>query len=301
MRFQRLGKALLFPHRAILAVLSLASGAFLALSMTRMAEDSPLAIASYVLSAYTLTVLLARTPRLYRAFRAFKVENKYARCWQSDPRLRMGVSLCFSLVWNALYGILELGLGLYHGSFWFLSLGVYSLSFALLRFLLAGHTRMHAVGEDPQRELFLYRTSGVILLVMSLALLLIVFFMLYFGRSFSHHMITAIAMAAYTFLAFGVSLINVIRRKQYNSPVFSASRATAFAAACVSMLTLTSTMLKTFGSGTVPPPAEKLLLGAVGFCASAVVILMAVYMTARGTRELKAIRKEVQNEQRKEG
>ena len=95
MRPQRLGKALLFPHGVVLAVLSLASGAFLALSMTRMAEDSPLAIASYVLSAYTLTVLLARTPRLYRAFRAFKAENKYARRWQSDPRLRMGYPSVF--------------------------------------------------------------------------------------------------------------------------------------------------------------------------------------------------------------
>ena len=75
---------------------------------------------------------------------------------------------------------------------------------------------------------------------------MIVFFMLYWNRTFSHHMITAIAMAAYTFTAFTVAIVNVIKYRKYNSPVFLASKVISFASACVSMLTLTSTLLTTF-------------------------------------------------------
>ena len=130
---------------------------------------------------------------------------------------------------------------------------------------------------------------------MNLALTMIVFFMLYWNRTFEHHMITAIAMAAYTFTAFTVAIVNVVKYKKYNSPVFSASKAISFAAACVSMLTLTSTLLTTFGDGTMGAGEEKLLLGAVGFSVSGVVVMMAIRMIRKSTKQLKKFTTEVQN------
>jgi len=124
---------------------------------------------------------------------------------------------------------------------------------------------------------------------MNLALALIIFFMVYFNRTFKHHMITAIAMAAYTFTAFTVAIVNVVKYKKYKSPVFSASKAISFAAACVSMLTLTSTLLTTFSDGTMGAMEQKMMLGSVGGAVSIVVVAMAIYMIATGTKKLKAI------------
>ena len=132
---------------------------------------------------------------------------------------------------------------------------------------------------------------------MNLALTLIVFFMLYWNRTFNHHMITAIAMAAYTFTAFTSAIINVVKYRKYNSPVLSASKAISFAAACVSMLTLTSTMLTTFSDGTMDALTQKLMLGGVGVAVSGVVVAMAIRMIARGTKKLKQLKTEVQNGQ----
>ena len=144
-------------------------------------------------------------------------------------------------------------------------------------------------------ELIKYRACGIVFLLMNLALALIVFFMVYWNRTFEHHMITAIAMAAYTFTAFTVAIVNVIKYKKYNSPVFSASKAISLAAALVSMLTLTSTMLTTFSDGTMDTLSQKLMLGGVGLAVSVVVVAMAIGMIVRGTKKLKVLQSEVKN------
>ena len=100
-------------------------------------------------------------------------------------------------------------------------------------------------------------------------------------------MITAIAMAAYTFTAFTVAIINVIRFKKYKSPVFSAVKAIALAAASVSILTLESTLLTAFGGETMSDFSQKLLLGLTGGAIAAFIVGMSVYMISRGTKLLK--------------
>ena len=61
-----------------------------------------------------------------------------------------------------------------------------------------------------REELLRYRLCGWIFLVMNLALSLMVFFMVYWNRTFHHHEITTIALAAYTFTAFTMAIINMI-------------------------------------------------------------------------------------------
>ena len=127
---------------------------------------------------------------------------------------------------------------------------------------------------------------------MNLALALIVFFMVYWNRTFDHHMITAIAMAAYTFTALTTAIINVVKYRKYESPVYSASKAINLAAACVSMLTLESTMLTTFGDGEIN---VRLMLGLTGAAVSAFIVMMAVYMIIRANKQLEKM-KEKNNE-----
>ena len=108
-------------------------------------------------------------------------------------------------------------------------------------------------------------------------------------------MITAIAMAAYTFTAFTVAIVNVVKYHKYNSPVFSASKAISLAAALVSMLTLESTMLTTFGDGTMTATTQKWMLGATGCAISLLVVATAIYMIVVGTKKLKQLKSEVEN------
>ena len=295
MDFKKLGKALLFPHIAIMIILVPIAAVLLVGSMVFIGTESVISYVSYVLAAYTLTVWCFKIPYLIKFFKTFKNENRYAIKWQEDTRLRVNVSLYGSLVWNALYGIFQLWLGFYHHTFWFYSLGAYYICLGVMRFFLVRHTTRYAPGEKMQTELKKYRLCGIVFLVMNLALALIIFFMVYWNRTFEHHMITAITMAAYTFTALTAAIINVIRYRKYNSPVFSASKAISLAAALVSMLTLESTMLTTFSDGTMTAAGQKWMLGATGGAISLLIVATAIYMIAVGTKKLKLLKTEVEN------
>ena len=295
MDWKKLGKALLFPHIAIMILLVPIATVLLVGSMVFVGTESVIAYISYVLSAYTLTVWCFRIPHLIKSFKTFKDENKFARRWQDDTRLRVNVSLYGSFAWNALYGIFQLWLGFYHHTFWFYSLGAYYICLAVMRFFLARHTTRYAPGERMQTELVKYRACGIVFLLMNLALALIIFFMVYWNRTFEHHMITTIAMAAYTFTALTAAIVNVIKYRKYNSPVYSASKVISLAAALVSMLTLESTMLTTFGDGTMTATAQKWMLGATGGVISVLIVATAIYMIVVGTKNLKELKTEVHN------
>ena len=289
MDWKKVGKAVLFPPLAILLVLLPVSTVLLVYVLIFMGTDSLIAILSYVLAFYTLTVWCFRLPRLIRAFTRFKAENRWARRWQDDAQLRINVTLYGTLVWNTAYALLQLGMGFWHHTFWFYSLAGYYLCLAVMRFFLARYVTKHRAGERMREELIRYRLCGWIFLFMNLTLSLMVFFMVYWDRTFVHHEITTIALAAYTFTAFAMAIVNMVKYRRYNSPVYSASKAISFAAACVSMLTLESTMLTTFGDGSMDALTRNVLLGCTGGAVSVLVVTMALYMIVSSSKKLKAI------------
>ena len=289
MNWKKLGKALLFPHIAIMVILIPIATIFLVYSMVFLGTESVVTIISYVLAAYTLTVWCFRMPYLIRFFKTFKDENRYARIWRNDTRLRVNVSLYGTLIWNTAYAMLQLAMGFWHRTFWFCSLAGYYLSLAVMRFFLVRHTSRNKPGEKMLEELQKYRACGIVFLLMNLALTLMIFFMVYWNRTFHHHEITTIALAAYTFTSLTLAIINTVKYRRYHSPVYSASKAISLASACVSMLTLESTMLTTFGDGTVDLAGRRLFLGLSGGVISALIIAMAVYMIVQGTKKIRLI------------
>ena len=287
MHWKKLGKAILYPPLIMMILLVPVATAFLLCAMVFCGSRSPVSIASYVVAAYTLTAWCVRIPELLRSFRTFRKENKYVKLWRENAGLRMNVSLYGSLLWNVAYALLQLCLGLRHRTFWYGSLAGYYIALAVMRFFLVRYTSRHKPGENMQAELKKYRACGIVFLLMNLALTLIIFFMVYWNRTFYHHEITTIAMAAYTFTAFTKAVINVVKYRRYNSPVYSASKAISLAAACVSMLTLESTMLTTFGGGTADLAFRKMMLGISGGVISLFIIVMAIYMILRSSKILK--------------
>lgn len=287
-RLKKIGKSLLFPHIVIMIILLPIAIALLVYSMMFLSSETPSAIASYALSAYTLVIWCVRIPQLITAIKTLKKENEYIKTWVGDVRLRMNVSLYGSFIWNVAYAVFQLCLGLYHSSFWYYSMAAYYIFLAAMRFHLSRHTRKYETGEKLREEFVRYRNCGIVFLVMNLALSLLIFFMVYWNRTFIHHEITTIAMATYTFTTFILAIINLVKYRKYNSPVYSASKIISLVAACVSMLTLTSTMLTTFGEadGIL---FRKTMLGALGSVISLFTITIAIYMIIRANRSLKQL------------
>ena len=61
------------------------------------------------------------------------------------------------------------------------------------------------------------------------------------------------------------------------------------------MLTLESTLLTTFGDGTMTVFEEKLMLGMTGGAISLMIVATAIYMIVIGTRKLKELETQVEN------
>ena len=292
MKGKKVIKALLYPHPAVMVLLLPPATVLLVGVMLYLGSESPVAILSYVLAFYTLTVWCLRIPALIDFFKRFKAENRLARRWLEDDRLRVRASLYGALIANGIYSVFQLWLGFYHGSLWFYSMAGYYLSLAVMRFFLLRYMCANHPGERMREELIRYRACGWIFLVMNLAVSLMIFFMVNWNRTFHHHEITTIALAAYTFTSFSFAIVNLVKYRRYHSPVYTATKAISLAAACVSMLTLEATMLTTFGQED--KGFRRAMLGATGAAVSMFVISVAILMIVQGTLKLKQIRTEVQ-------
>lgn len=284
--WNKIGFNLLFPHLAIIICLLPISIALLVLSLVFLNSTSIIAILSYLLAFYMLLVICFRLPRIIKFFKTIKHENKYIRKWFSDVHLRMNVSLYGSLIWNVAFAIFQLGLGFYHKSFWFYSMFAYYVLLGVMRFFLVKHTRKYKANEKNEIEMKKYVVSGWLLLFMNLALAVIVFFMVYWNRTFYHHMITTIALAAYTFFTFTFAIINVIKYKKYKSPIYSSAKMISLIAGSVSMLTLETTMLTTFGTNE-SALFGQIILSSTGIAVIGFAITMALIMIIKGTKQLK--------------
>ena len=288
----KLGKALLFPHVAIISVLIPLSIALLIYSFLFSDKASIGSIVSYVISAYTLTVVCSRIPNIIETLKNIKNNNKYVLRFFEDRQLRINLSLYFSLIINTGFAIFQFGLGFYHKTLWYHTLAIYYILLVVMRFFLVRYTRSHTGGEDAVSEYKIYRLCGILLAVMNLVLGTIVFYISKRGMTFRHHEITTIAIAAFTFTSLTLAIINSVKYKKLNSPAFSASKAVSLASALVSMLTLEAAMLNAFGTEESAVFSE-IMTTATGAVVALAVLVIAVYMIIKSTLELKSLKSKI--------
>lgn len=139
--------------------------------------------------------------------------------------------------------------------------------------------------QNGKEELIKYRRCSWIMLLLNIALSIMVFFMVYWNRTFNHHSITTIAIAAYTFISFTVAIVNYIKYKKYKSPIFNATKSISLASASVSIITLEATMLTSFGTD-LKPTIRKLFLGLTGGVVSIFVLMLAVIIIVKSSKQL---------------
>lgn len=290
-KLKRLIFKILFPHTAVILLLISVSAVMLLYAFTEKKLVSAVQYAAYGLSAYTMTVLCAKAPVLYKKARAIKQENKYAVLYFSDAALRVKISLYGSFMINVLYAVMQLGLGFINHSVWFYALSGYYLLLAAMRFLLLKNSRNESLGKNLYREYLNYRLCGIILLLMNITLSVIAFYIVSQNKGFTYHYIMTISMAAYTFTVFTTAVVNLIRYRKYNSPVISASKIINLVAAFVSMLSLETAMFTAFGEGN-SPNFRKIMTACTGAAVCVIVLAMAIYMIDHSTKQLHQLEKE---------
>ena len=288
MNWKKIALKLLYPHIAVILSLLPFSVAFLIYSLVFLDATSIMAIISYVLSFYLLTVICLRIPSILTFFKRVKNENKFLRKFFNDESLRVKLALYLALIFNVSYAVLQFLLGIFYNSLWFYSTFAYYILLGGIRFLLFKHTSKYQVNEEMWLEKKKYLFSAWLLLIMNLALTVIVIFVVKYNRALSLDMITTIALAAYTFLTLAFAIVNLVKSKKYNSPVFSAIRSINFIASVVSMFTLEATMLTTFGQGS-SAEFRQIMLSLTGAVVLGIALFVSISMIIKGKRNFSPI------------
>ena len=262
--WRRLGRRLLYPHPAVVALCVPAGAAGLAYVFLVAGSDSPAAYPLYLFSVYALTILCAGTVRAAGRLAARVRQVPLVRRLLTDLPFRARAGLYASLGVNLLYAGMNAAAGLRGRSVWAATLAVYYLLLAVMRFSLARYARRADFGADLPGERRRARLCGGLLAVMTLALAGVVVLVLHREGGFRYSGFMIYAMAAYAFYVTIMGAVNLVRYRRSPSPVLLAARAVSLAAALVSMLALEVAMLARFSTPEQALFCTRMIAGSGG-------------------------------------
>lgn len=288
-------KKLLCPPVWVMLVLTVICTTALVYTFLREHDAHPVAYVTYVLSFYTLSVVVLaciRTfPQYYRNARKRVYDHPVGGRFMTDIPFRTHVTLYCSLGINLLYVAANLFSGIWYRSVWFITLAAYYIILAVMRFLLVRFVNEIGIGKNQYGEYRRSRLCAIILLTLNLTLSGVVVLVIKQNKGFEYAGILIYVMAMYTFYITVNAIVNIVKYRKYNSPVMSAAKNINLAAALVSMLSLETAMLSQFGSEENAPYFDQIMIGATGAGVSIVVLTMSVYMIIKSTKEIKSMEK----------
>lgn len=289
-RLKRVLIKVLFPRLAVVLISVPVAAALLIYTFAYGDQYSPVAYASYVLSAYALVIVCARISRIPKnAFTDALHGNPYIHRYLTDVSFKTHISLYLSLGLNLLFAAVKLFYGFYYRSVWFGTLAVYYIMLAVMRFRLLRHVNRNSIGTKLFGEWKHYRFCGVILLLMNSALSGVVILVVRKNESFHYAGYLIYVVALYAFYNIITAVRDVVKYRKYKSPILSAAKAINLATALVSMLSLETAMLMQFNDRENAEDFRQIMTGATGGAVCILVLVMAVFMIVKSTKHLKLL------------
>ncbi|MBQ8297059.1 MAG: hypothetical protein IJX77_04675 [Ruminococcus sp.] len=288
-------KKLLYPPLWVMILLTVLCTTALIYTFMRGHDAHPAAYVTYVLSFYTLSVIVLACiktfPQYYKNAKKRVYDHPVGGRFMTDMPFRTHVTLYCSLGVNLLYAAVNLFSGIWYRSVWFITLAVYYIILAVMRFLLVRFVNRIGIGKNQCLEFRRSRLCAVILLTLNLALSGVVILVIKQNKGFEYAGILIYVMAAYTFYITINAIVNIVKYHKYHSPVMTTAKVINLAAALVSMLSLETAMLSQFGSEENSPYFDLIMIGATGAGVSVIVLVMSVYMIVKSTKAINTMKK----------
>ena len=204
---------------------------------------------------------------------------------KKDIHFRIKLFLCLTLCFNGLYSVFLIAVGKIYFSKWFFSIAIYYGLLFLVRLVLFLCIKPTS---DKMSTLKILSFCGYFLLVINLAVSTMMFILANGNQQMQYHEITVITLAVYTFGALTLAIIgNIGHLKKYKQAYFCI-KIISLVSASVSLVTLTNTMLSTFGNDNLllRSIVMPLLSGSVALFVMACAIFV-IYKANGGLRKCK--------------
>lgn len=153
---------------------------------------------------------------------------------KSMPYISLGLSLAFAVV--------NLFLGFYTKSWWFITLGAYYVILSVLRF---ANLQIKKHGEASEIR-FAHKVTGIMLIVLSVCLGGTVVLSVVKDRGTKFHTIVMITIALYAFTKITLSIIGLLRSRKQGSDSVTALGFISLADSLASIFALQRSMLVSF-------------------------------------------------------
>ena len=199
-------------------------------------------------------------------------------------RFRRKTFLCASFVCNAVYALFLLAVSQASFSKWFFVMSIYYGLLAAARIFIFLQVKCE---KKLILQIKTMRACGIFLFLINLVVSAMMFFLIYKGGYVKHHEITVIALATYTFSSLTVAIVSSIKQLRKNDYVYACVKAISLISASVSLVTLTNTMLVTFGEENVL--LRSIILPLLSGTVAVFIIVSAVFMIRKANLNLRKL------------
>ena len=207
---------------------------------------------------------------------------------KKEKFFRIKLFLCLSIAFDIGYSVFLFAIGKANNSWWFFTTSSYYALLSSVRiFLFIG--LISAKNTKSKIKIMLF--CGFFLAIINVAVSVMMFIMIR-GENLAimKSEITVIALAAYVFASLGIAIVGSIKRFKADGEIYFSVGLITLVSAGVSMVTLSNTMLATWGEDNVR--LRSIVLPILSCAISIFIIACAIFMIRKSVFALRNLKNE---------
>lgn len=277
MKKRQLGKQMFSLHISSLFILIILSVYLLLLVFIKQINHTIWAYLIYTFSTYTLITFVVTVFHSAIKIKQKVHQNPFFNRYFTDLNFKAKISLYLSLGINIVYSFYKVSAGIYYHSLWFGTVAFYYIVLSVQRFFLLYHIRKK--DRNYILELKKYCLCGYLLLTLTIAVIGMNVYLIHEQQTIIYPGYMIYAMAGYTFYNLIVAVMNTVRYRTLEKPIYHASKMIALATALVSLFSLQIAMFAEFGKNDVQ---QRIMNTLTGFGVLIIIIVISLLMIIRG-------------------
>lgn len=305
--FRELWKKILNPPtwaKILTFIVSIVSAVGALLMLLVEYENNALAIVAYTLFgiagtslAYSVYLLIPLFPKMKNGIIEWMERREFTHLLLRNFGFRTIVFSVGSFLMSVLFSAFNAYMGIANRSIWYGALATFYIALALIRGGVLTYHRSR-MGKQDRREsdeylkAKVYRNSGIVTLILNLALSSAIAQMIFSGAHFSYMGWTVFAYAAYAFYKITMSIISFIKAHKQTDLTVRAIRNINLVDALVSILALQTALLTMFSEGDINISLFNTL---TGIAVSVLSVGIGIYMIVSANKKMKELQKEDTN------
>ena len=262
-------------------------------------ENGALAIIAYILFGvagvsltYSVYLIIPLFPKMKSGFITWMEKYEFTHLVLRNFGFRTVIFAIGSFLMSLLFSGFNAYMGIKNRSIWYGALAAFYIALAFLRGgVLAYHKSR--IGKKMQNDEYIkakvYRNSGIITLILNIALSSAIAQMIFSNAHFTYMGWTIFAYAAYAFYKITISIIALIKAHKQTDLTVRAIRNINLVDALVSILALQTALLTMFSEGEINISIFNTFTGVV---VSLLSVGVGIYMIVSANKKMKEIQKE---------